>query len=83
MQIPTGESPSMSSGNRWGGEEPPEEAYGRVTDAERFRTLHSATLEMIDRLEADFGVERVEGHGLDEELESRVGLARASVRLSP
>ena len=73
----------MSSGNRWGGEEPPEEAYGRVTDAERFRTLHSATLQMIDRLEADFDVERVEGHGLDEELESRVGLARASVRLSP
>ncbi len=67
----------------WEGEEPPEEAYGRVTDAERFRPLHSAALELIGRLEADFDVERVEGYGLDEELESRVGLARASVRLSP
>ena len=73
----------MSSGNRWEGEEPPEEAYGRVTDPERFRSLHSATLQLIGRLEADFDVERVEGYGLDEELESPVDLARASVRLSP
>ena len=64
-------------------QDPPEEAYGRVTDAERFRPLHSATLQLMGRLEADFDVERVEGYGLDEELESRVGLARASVRLSP
>ena len=64
-------------------QDPPEEAYGRVTDAERFRPLHAATLQMIGRLETDFEVERVEGYGLDEELESRVDLARASVRLSP
>ena len=64
-------------------QDPPEEAYGRVTDAERFRPLHSATLQLMGRLEADFDVERVEGYGLDEELESRVGLTRASVRLSP
>ena len=64
-------------------QDPPEEAYGRVTDAERFRPLHSATLQLMGRLEADFDIERVEGYGLDEELESRVGLARASVRLSP
>ena len=64
-------------------QDPPEEAYGRGTDAERFRPLHSATLQLMGRLEADFDVERVEGYGLDEELESRVGLARASVRLSP
>ena len=64
-------------------EEPPEEAYGRVADAERFRPLHAATLEMLDRLEAGFDVERVEGYGLDEELEGRVGLERASVRLTP
>ena len=68
---------------RWEGEGPPDEAYSRVTDAERFRPLHSATLEMIDRLEADFDVKRVEGYGLDEDLESRVGLERASVRLTP
>ena len=38
---------------------------------------------MIGRLEAEFEVERVEGYGLDEELEGERGLARPSVRLSP
>ena len=38
---------------------------------------------MIDRLEADFDVERIEGYGLDEELEGTRGLARPSVKLSP
>ena len=73
----------VSSASGWEHQEPPPEAYGRVTDAERFRPLHSAMLEILGRLEEDFDVERVEGYGLDEELESRVGLARASVRLSP
>ena len=73
----------MASRSRWGDEGPPEEAYGRVTDPERFAPLHDAALEMIGRLEADFDVQRVEGYGLDEELESKRGLARPSVRLSP
>ena len=59
------------------------EAYSRVTDAERFRPVHSAIVEMIVKLEAAFDVERVEGYGLDEELEKPFSLARASIRLSP
>ena len=70
-------------GSRWGPEGPPDEAYSRVTNAERFRPLHAAMLETIDRLENDYVVECAEGYGLDEELESRLDLARPSVRLSP
>ena len=70
-------------GSRWGPEGPPDEAYSRVTDAERFRPLHSAMLEIIDRLENDYEVERAEGYGLDDELEKRLDLARPSVRISP
>ena len=67
---------------RWGSEGPPEEAYSRVTDAARFAPLHDAATEMFDRLEAEYEVERVEGSGLDDELEERLTCARPSVRLS-
>ena len=70
-------------GSRWGPEGPPDEAYSRVTNPERFLPLHDAMLEMIARLENDYEVERAEGYGLDEELERRHDLARPSVRLSP
>ena len=73
----------MISGSRWGDEGPPDEAYERVTDPGRFRPLHDAVLEKLGRLEAEFDVERVEGYGLDEDLESKRGLARPSVKLSP
>ena len=73
----------MSRGSRWGPEGPPEEAYSRVTDAERFRPLHGAMREIIGRLENDFEVEREDGYGLDEELERGLELAGPSVRLSP
>ena len=73
----------MSEWSRWGSEGPPPEAYSRVTDAERFAPLHTAATEMIARLEASFEVERVEGYGLDDELEERLTCARPSVRLSP
>ena len=61
----------------WGGDStdspppgmPPEEAYGRVTNPERFRVLHTVMLEILDKLEAEFDVRREEGYGLDEELE--------------
>ena len=62
---------------------PLDEAYSRVTNAERFRPLHATMLEIIARLENDFDVERTEGHGLDEDLERRLALASPSVRLSP
>ena len=73
----------MSERRRWGPEGPPEDAYSRVTNAERFRPLHPTMLEIIGRLENGFEVERTEGYGLDEELEKGLGLARPCVRLSP
>ncbi len=73
----------MSSGSKWGDNEPPLEAYSRVTDAERFRPLHPAMMDMILGLEAAFDVVRAEGYSLDEELEKPFSLARPSVRLSP
>ena len=69
--------------SRWGPEGPPEEAYSRVTDAGRFAPLHDAAIEMIARLDAGFGVERVEGWGLDDELEEKLTCARPTVKLSP
>ena len=59
-------------------DQPPDEAYGRVTNPERFEPLHSAMLETISRLEETFDVVRIEGYGLDEELEGRRGIARPS-----
>ena len=68
--------------SRWGSEGPPPDAYSRVTDAERFRPLHDFALRSLAQLHASFNVDRVDGYGLDNELE--VGdLARASVRLVP
>ena len=64
-------------------EGPPDEAYSRVTNPERFRPLHAAMLDIIGRLENDYEVERTEGYGLDEEVERRLDLERPSVRLTP
>jgi hypothetical protein len=66
----------------WGPEGPPPEAYSRVTDPERFAALHEFADKLLNRLEAEFAVERTEGYGLDPELESGE-LARPSVRLTP
>ena len=67
--------------------QPPDEAYGRVTNSERFRPLHHAMLELLDALETRFDVDREEGYGLDNELEDaerkRVTLARPSIALKP
>jgi len=68
--------------NRWGPEGPPPEAYSRVSDPERFRPLHNVALRLVEQLETAFNLERLEGYGLDRELE--VGnLAHPSVRLTP
>ena len=64
-------------------EGPPPEAYGRVTDSERFRPLHESMLEIIRRLERDFDVERTDGYGLDGELERGLDLAGPCVGLRP
>ena len=69
-------------GDRWGIEGPPEEAYSRVTNPERFQPLHAAATELLDRLEREFGVERLEGHDADDEL-GRVRLARPPIKLVP
>lgn len=71
------------NGNRWGAAGPPLEAYSRVTDPERFGSLHRVAAELLDRLGREFEVERTEGYGLDAELEQGIKLARPSVRLVP
>ena len=40
--------------DRWGIEGPPDEAYSRVTNPERFQPLHAAATELLDRLEREF-----------------------------
>ncbi|MCY4582425.1 MAG: DUF6226 family protein [Chloroflexi bacterium] len=72
----------MPSQYPWGPEGPPEEAYSRVTDPERFLPLHDAALKMLAALEQRFDVERVEGYGLDDELATQ-GLIRPTVVLRP
>ena len=64
-------------------DQPPDEAYGRVTNPERFEPLHSAILEMISKMEETFDVVRVEGYGLDEELEGKRDIVRPTVQLTP
>ena len=71
------------NGHRWGPEGPPLEAYSRVTNPERFASLHDVAAELLDRLELEFDAERAEGYGLDPELEEGCKLARPSVRLVP
>ena len=45
--------------------DPPPEAYGRVTDAERFAVLHEWVEELIDRLVEDYDVVRTHSVGVD------------------
>jgi hypothetical protein len=68
--------------NRWGPAGPPDEAYSRVTDAERFRPLHEAALRQVAWIEREFFVTREDGFGL---LPPPPGmtLARPSIRLAP
>lgn len=69
-------------GDRWGMEGPPEEAYSRVTNPERFQPVHDAAIELLDRLEREFAVKRFDGCDADAEL-GNVSEARPSVRLVP
>jgi hypothetical protein len=68
-------------GRKWGVESPPEEAYSRVTNPERFRPLHGSAERLLGRLEATFDVEREEGYELDDEFDRHT--ARPTVRLAP
>ncbi len=71
------------SRDTWGREGPPDEAYSRVTNPERFLPLHEAALRLIDRLRADFYVEMTEGYDLSVLGISEDGLARPSITLIP
>ena len=66
----------------WGREGPPEEAYSRVTEQERFSPLHEWTLDFVSHLETHYEIAREESRGLDPELET-VPLARETVRITP
>ena len=70
------------SGDKWGIEGPPEDAYSRVTNPERFQPLHAAATALLDRLEREFVVERLEWPFVDDEL-SGESLARPPIRLVP
>jgi Family of unknown function (DUF6226) len=73
----------MSRDHRRVAPQPPDDAYGRVTDPERYGVLHEAG----DRLETDlaerFEVERREGHDVDRELAADAGPCLRVVRLEP
>ncbi len=70
------------SRDRWGPEGPPMEAYSRVTNLERFLPLHAAATELLDRLEREFAVDRLEGHDADDNW-SGATLERPPIRLVP
>jgi hypothetical protein len=61
---------------------PPPEAYGRVTNPERFRVLHRGAEELLSRLESDYEVDRAEGADVDTRLARGVAVERC-VRLVP
>ncbi len=66
----------------WAGEGPPDDAYERVTEPERFTPLHEWTLEAVERLQAEYDVTLEEGKGMDAELERSL-LARPTLKLTP
>ena len=66
----------------WGPEGPPEEAYSRVTEPERFLPLADWTLEFLSRLESEYDVSRDEGYCLDPDL-AVTNPSRPTVRLTP
>ena len=66
----------------WGPEGPPDEAYERVTEPERFRPLHRWALDAVRVLETDYEVKRDEGTGMDAEVE-RSRLSRPTIKLTP
>jgi hypothetical protein len=62
---------------------PAPDEYGRVTNPERFASLHQFAAELLESLGREFDVERSERHGLDSELESDATMTRPTVRLRP
>jgi hypothetical protein len=71
------------NGHQWGAAGPPLEAYSRVTNPERFASLHDSAAGLLDHLEWEFDAKRREAYGLDPELEEGCNLSRPSVALLP
>ena len=66
----------------WSGDGPPDDAYSRVTEPERFGPLHDWALEAVERLQTEYEVTLDEGEGMDAELE-RAPLSRPTIKLTP
>ena len=66
----------------WGPEGPPEDAYSRVTEPERFMPLHAWALEAVALLNTSYEVALEEGIGMDAELERRP-LSRPTLKVAP
>jgi hypothetical protein len=73
-------------GDRWGLAGPPEEAYGRVTNPERFAPLHAIARELLDDLRQRFDVTADASSELDPNGTTQAPVTRlvpASERCSP
>ena len=66
----------------WSGDGPPEEAYSRVTEPERFAPLHDWALDAVARLQRDYDIARIDAENMDPYLE-RSPLARPTIKLTP
>ena len=66
----------------WGREGPPDEAYSRVTEPERFAPLHGWALEVVARLQTEYEVTLDEDGVTDADLE-RSPLSRPLMKLTP
>lgn len=70
-------------GDEWRTQGSPPEASSRVTNPERFASLHMVAAELLDQLELEFDAERAEGDGLAPELEGSCKSVRPSITLVP
>jgi hypothetical protein len=61
---------------------PPSDAYGRVTDPERYRVLHGAARDLLDELPHDYSLDVLTGPSLDEDLARGVQIEE-TIRLQP
>ena len=86
---PDGARPDANTGGWFGyaplsdAGEPPDDAYSRVTNPERFRPLHGAALRLIEQLEVEYDVEVEEGYDLPLPRVSKCELELPPVRLTP
>ena len=66
----------------WGGEGPPDEAYSRVTEPERFAPLHGWALEAVARLQTEYEATLNQDGVTDSELK-RSPLSRPLIKFTP